>query len=366
MRWRPAPETGRYDKARVATLAPIREQIVLLRLPPLRHRQLSGLLNVLELQIEVGGDSPEVNGLLLDALRAGVRHQVDEQAAQPVLQAIDVFAQGEARRWEQVRAGTLPPIQLSPEEQLDEVMQQGYQLLSKGQTMAACDAWLTAWALVKQLAGTRFRSVEHFDRTYGLFQSVDNWCVDMAIDLGNAGNADVAYYEHQLRFSREYLDQFPEQTPGRLKTLLDAQGAALWRLGRRSEAESVYAALVSQLPDDGWAYISWADHYWLEHPDVKEYATAEAILRRALARPALHDRKDVLARLADLQTHAGKAPPPSNSAPQPSSSPAHRHPPAATAKPSQPPARKPGRNDPCWCGSGRKYKQCHLRADDEG
>ena len=25
---------------------------------------------------------------------------------------------------------------------------------------------------------------------------------------------------------------------------------------------------------------------------------------------------------------------------------------------------KIGRNDPCWCGSGKKYKQCHLRFDD--
>jgi hypothetical protein len=23
----------------------------------------------------------------------------------------------------------------------------------------------------------------------------------------------------------------------------------------------------------------------------------------------------------------------------------------------------PGRNDPCWCGSGKKYKKCHLDAD---
>ncbi|MGA2149054.1 MAG: SEC-C domain-containing protein [Bryobacteraceae bacterium] len=23
----------------------------------------------------------------------------------------------------------------------------------------------------------------------------------------------------------------------------------------------------------------------------------------------------------------------------------------------------PGRNAPCWCGSGRKYKRCHLDAD---
>lgn len=26
--------------------------------------------------------------------------------------------------------------------------------------------------------------------------------------------------------------------------------------------------------------------------------------------------------------------------------------------------RSLGRNDPCWCGSGQKYKRCHLRADE--
>jgi SEC-C motif len=23
-----------------------------------------------------------------------------------------------------------------------------------------------------------------------------------------------------------------------------------------------------------------------------------------------------------------------------------------------------GRNDPCWCGSGKKYKKCHMAADE--
>src|SRR5512141_490571 len=27
---------------------------------------------------------------------------------------------------------------------------------------------------------------------------------------------------------------------------------------------------------------------------------------------------------------------------------------------------RPGRNDPCWCGSGQKYKRCHLDADLRG
>jgi hypothetical protein len=27
--------------------------------------------------------------------------------------------------------------------------------------------------------------------------------------------------------------------------------------------------------------------------------------------------------------------------------------------------RKPNRNDPCWCGSGKKYKHCHMAADQK-
>jgi hypothetical protein len=38
-------------------------------------------------------------------------------------------------------------------------------------------------------------------------------------------------------------------------------------------------------------------------------------------------------------------------------------PPAATAGPIRNAAPKIGRNDPCWCGSGKKYKKCHLGKD---
>jgi uncharacterized protein YecA (UPF0149 family) len=26
--------------------------------------------------------------------------------------------------------------------------------------------------------------------------------------------------------------------------------------------------------------------------------------------------------------------------------------------------QRPGRNDPCQCGSGKKYKKCHLEVDE--
>jgi len=42
---------------------------------------------------------------------------------------------------------------------------------------------------------------------------------------------------------------------------------------------------------------------------------------------------------------------------------------AAGAEPPQPvraSGSRPGRNDPCWCGSGKKYKLCHMREDQQG
>jgi uncharacterized protein YecA (UPF0149 family) len=29
------------------------------------------------------------------------------------------------------------------------------------------------------------------------------------------------------------------------------------------------------------------------------------------------------------------------------------------------PKKLPGRNEPCWCGSGKKYKKCHIHEDEK-
>ena len=52
----------------------------------------------------------------------------------------------------------------------------------------------------------------------------------------------------------------------------------------------------------------------------------------------------------------GEVPPPSSSAP----------PPQATVRAVDPNRQRPmvGRNDPCWCGSGKKYKKCHQPTDE--
>lgn len=281
----------RYDRARVAQLRPVEESIERLRLPILSLRKLKGILNALEMQIETGGDGPEVNARLLDALRAALRHHVDERTAQAALRAIDTFAQAEARRWEQVEAGTLPPIELTPDEQLDELMQAGYALMQTNQRAAACDRWLETWELIKRMASPELRSSVAFDGTYpGMQQLVFNWCSDLEIELGNAGVEDPVYHEHRIRYVREFLAQFPDEGANHYVNFRRAEAESLWTLGRRDDAEAVYAALVERLPDEGWGYIGWADHYWLFDQSLKDYARAEAIMRRALARPKLQDR----------------------------------------------------------------------------
>jgi hypothetical protein len=307
MTWKPSNEPVRYDRARVERTDAMSMEIDRLGLPLNRQRKLLGILNALIGQIEDGGDSPEVNRLLLEALRAAVRHQVGERRARAALRAIDRFEQAETKRWEMVKAGTLPPIELTPQDQLDELMQEGYRLLDAGQLAAACDKWLETWEQIKKMATSEMRSADAFDAAYpGMMQCVFNWSDDLEMELGNAGLDDPVYHEHRVRYVREFLAQFPDEDEDRHVMFRRAEGEALWRLGRQAEAEAVYQDLVNRFPDKGWAYIGWSDEYYLWSGRAKDYASGEAILLRALDRPNLEDRVDVLDRLVGLYKEWGK------------------------------------------------------------
>jgi hypothetical protein len=116
MTQQPTSQPDRYDAARAATLRPIEASVERLRLPLNRRRKVLSILSALEVQIEDGGDSPDVNDLLLAALRVAILHQVGQEQARPALSAIDVFAAQERLRWQQVRDQTLPPIEALPEQ----------------------------------------------------------------------------------------------------------------------------------------------------------------------------------------------------------------------------------------------------------
>jgi tetratricopeptide (TPR) repeat protein len=265
--------------------------------------------------------------------------------------------------------------------QLDSLIGKGYDLQRGHQSALACDRWLEAWDLLKTMIASDVTTTGAATKTLpGLTEYVDNWCQDLEMELRNAGLDSDEYHGYRLDYARDFLERFPDEDRLTVLNFRRAEGEALWDLGRRAESEASYAALVDEMPDDAWAYIGWADHYWLLHDSPKEYARAEAILERALARPDLDNRLYVLERLAQLYDEWEK--PEERDAveaemstireaeaqerhlqreePRPSSSSPRTPISAGTVTRSAP---KLGRNEPCWCGSGRKYKHCHLKQD---
>lgn len=366
---------GSYDEARVAQLKPIRAAIEELGLPLIRVRKLLGILNALEMQIEDGGDSRAVNELLLQALREAAVHQVGKKRARPVKRAVDAFARAENERWKQISAGTLPPVERPPyPDQTMDLVHKGYRYLKERQVTAACDAWLAAWEIVEPLITPEMRSTEDFEAEYRVVGEymLREWCMDLIFELYNAGLDDESYMTKRLVFARSFLEYFPDEDAGAQVEFYRGAGESLWRLGRQSESDAVFAEVVERFPDHAWGYIGWADHYWLFKDSPGDYVRAESIMRRALERPDLDYRRDVLERLEDLYAKWGKTAQRAEVAKElarlrtPSHQQIQEKLPSLREKPPEPPASsqpRPKRNDPCWCGSGKKYKHCHMKQD---
>ncbi len=86
-------------------------------------------------------------------------------------------------------------------------------------------------------------------------------------------------------------------------------------------------------------------------------AVVERLFKVQIVRDAPMDLPAVTA-WADARESRGELPSPSGGAPMPSL--ARPPAPKPASAPRTPTGEKIGRNDPCYCGSGKKYKKCHL------
>ncbi len=88
-------------------------------------------------------------------------------------------------------------------------------------------------------------------------------------------------------------------------------------------------------------------------------AAAQEVIAEAPPAP-----KQMVAQHAEAQAFGGVTAPAGEDAP---AAPARgAAPPPPMPQPIQPVRQGPrvGRNDPCWCGSGKKYKKCHMPTDE--
>ena len=249
---------------------------------------------------------------------------------------------------------------------IDKKIMEGYEFLSGNETAKACDIWLEAWEGLKSLmAEGAVESVHEIYDKHSWSEFPSNYVQDLEAELHNAGLDDPVYFDKRIEYCRELLEYVGSDTLMEENT---RRGIAdsYFEKGDSAECDRLYGMWLEEDPKWGWGYIGWFRCYESTYHGRQDIAKASEILERAINKTDVRDRLDVvdaaLTYYEENDGDAGKiAELRQEFAALKASSPSHM-----TRHKSIPiTSLKVGRNDPCPCGSGKKYKKCHGKADAE-
>jgi SEC-C motif len=254
-------------------------------------------------------------------------------------------------------------------EMIDDWMQAGYESLKARDVAAACRKWLATWQNIwRIMQDRRLRTIDEFDELFRGTQSLFNWLQDFSMELHNAGRADPAFFRERITILETLLNQVDLPDSIRLN-FRNELAESYFATGEAAKGEQLYHAWLETEPRWGFGWMAWSDCYAFWPPkENRDLARAEAILKQGLAIAGVEDREYLLERLADIYKETGRnadAEPLRaeisrlhSSPPRPAAATLARF--AAAAAGNRAPARptKLGRNDPCPCGSGKKFKHC--------
>jgi len=240
---------------------------------------------------------------------------------------------------------------------IDNLFAEGFALNQRNDMIGCCDKWLEAWDLIKELFAEGIaEDIDDFDNKYKWKQYPGNYVQFLEMELHNAGIDDSAYHQKRIDYCRELL-----QWSGTDELLINntriALGTAHYWAGDETGGKEIFEEWIREDPDCGWAYSGWAECYRFRTGGA-QYEKAEEILLSGYARDGLRDSKYVVENLVNLYEEMGD---PTKAAefrkihselqpPEPDSS--------EEEKPEPVRVVKVGRNEPCPCGSGKKYKKC--------
>ena len=276
-------------------------------------------------------------------------------------------------------------------EALDDKMQAGYEL-RKSDSVAACRLWLEAWSdVLRILDKAGMKSIREFDERFGGTQSLFNWIQDLEDQLWNGGLKDRRLLTARIALCEEGLRRFRTDDELLSENRRRAVAESYFELGETGKAEALYRGWLHLDPRWGWGWIGWSDRYRFTRTEPRDWSRCEQILREGLSITDVRDRAEIADRLADACGEQGrgeeaaeyrrqakripqtvdvarstsavgkvlrqKTPVHIGGAGLPLTSMSNiaslfGGTPAPTVRP------KVGRNEPCHCGSGKKFKKC--------
>ena len=168
------------------------------------------------------------------------------------------------------------------------------------------EEWLQAWELIRDHMPESVTTFDELDERFDLDIhdcSVNDMLYDLDEELSNIGLDDLSLIAKRAEFARWVYTHFTEESELNLGNFRGHEAEALWELGQREQAETLYQELIEVFPNFAWGYIWWGDQYWMSdwsYEYAPDYDRAESIYRRALANPNLDNRVYVQERLDDL------------------------------------------------------------------
>jgi tetratricopeptide (TPR) repeat protein len=270
-------------------------------------------------------------------------------------------------------------------------MQAGYELLKPSGAVAACRIWVEAWNdVLRLLDKAGIESIEEFDGRFRGTESLFNWIQDLEGELWNAGLDDRQFLSARIALCEEGLRRFSSDDALLIENRRRALAESYFELGETEKAEAFYREWLDADPCWGWGWIGWSDCYRFTRTERVDLSRCEQILREGFAIADVRDRADIADRLADLCEEQGRGEEAKEFRQQ-----SERRATAGEVSqtvssagkilrqktlnfggaglplselsnvagilrgaPAPPTKQKVGRNEPCPCGSGKKFKKC--------
>lgn len=263
---------------------------------------------------------------------------------------------------------------------LDSKMQLGYKYLQERNHNDCIKTWLAVWNdLMDAMEKEAVKAFKAFDEIFNGNQYVSNWVGDFDMMLeevvNNTSDIEVldAYGKLRIQLNNDILQFLRKDDQISIENARRAIAETYFLLGNKDKGEELFEDYLKDSPEWGWGWIGWSDQYWLRKKEYADYIRGEEILLRALSIDGLRDRDDVEERLLNLYEDSGEDEKLKVLEQRINFKEEQRQKEdkylerkkrlyagleQRISNPNQAMSEKVGRNNPCPCGSGKKYKKC--------
>jgi len=240
----------------------------------------------------------------------------------------------------------------------DEKIMLGYNYFESGHSVKACDAWLSAWEEIKNILATeRIEDLQLLQNKYKWSEFLSNYIQDVELELYNAGLEKKEYFHKRIKYCHEMIKFCGRNEKLIIENAKRAIATSYFELGDKKKGDELFSQWLDEDPTWGWGYIGWSRGYSFGTKKTKpDYTKAEEIIRKAVERNDVRDKIDVLMEAIDIYVELNQNEKADELREEMELFEKSSRKTPVINMPYK--ADKVGRNEPCPCGSGKKYKKC--------